>query len=289
MKKRGGLFKFLLLVLIVGGGIYLAITLWPKNTSAVFNAVSAQVNGGMLDQTIVEEGEDDNFNSLFNKYYDAVKISLKEDSFQEIENFRYSYNSLAIMAKFYEQNISFADVNKTFNKNKKTVTKNLKKANELAEDMYDYMQVTLDTEVKNTSWAEYSWKNYRIKFKSVLNYYNKAYTALTKIYKDCLPESAINHNLTYLVLDASNSYLSLTIENFDEKNDYASSMYEFVNIYLNEKFDRSILQYQFNAQLRENATLIYKVSKNGLRPDNSAVEAYALYDQFLKGQGGFVV
>lgn len=289
MKKRGGLFKILLLLLIVGGGIYLAITLWPRNTSAVFNAVSAQVNGGMLDQTPVEEDEKDNFNSLFNKYYDAVKNSLKEESYQEIENFKYSYNSLAIMAKFYEQNISFAEVNKTFKKNSKTVTKNLKKVNELSEDMYEYMQKTLDTEVQNTSWAEYSWKNYRAKFKTVLKYYNKAFTALATIYKDCLPESAISHNLTYLVLDASNSYLKLTIDSFDEANDYATLMYGFVNTYLNEKFDRSILQYQFNPELKENATLVYEVSKDGLRPNSSAVDAYALYDQFLKGQGGFVV
>ena len=214
---------------------------------------------------------------------------MKEESYQEIENFKYSYNSLAIMAKFYEQNISFAEVNKTFKKNSKTVTKNLKKVNELSEDMYEYMQKTLDTEVQNTSWAEYSWKNYRAKFKTVLKYYNKAFTALATIYKDCLPESAISHNLTYLVLDASNSYLKLTIDSFDEANDYATLMYGFVNTYLNEKFDRSILQYQFNPELKENATLVYEVSKDGLRPNSSAVDAYALYDQFLKGQGGFVV
>ncbi len=259
---------FLLLIILIVGGVICAIFFWPKNPEEIKGALNEQTS-----KVLNTEGE---FFKEYNTYgeYATNYLSVDGIAYNKYSTMKIVYTALAeyfeYMAFTFENadfsNHQIEDINNARNgmneaKNKiSSITAFLKDKNQnLTSDGYN-------TRVYKNADAKLVWENIQIEIRETLVCYQTATENIAKSYRTNITKGVYANEFANQVADGVSYYLDYLVNDIDnlgnaEYKIMSLRLSNFINVYLSNITERRVAKYLTSQNLQTVAADLKKFNE----------------------------
>ena len=263
-------FLFLLLIIVIIGGVVLAIIFWPKNPENIKDDIN--------NQTSVVLKENGDFLTNLNNYseYAVNYKTTSEVANNSIESVCKIYSTLSAYFDYMSYTFEDADFSnyelsdiKNAQAGMNDATSKLNTISQFLKEKNDSLTADgFNTKVYEQTDAKLVWDNVKIDIKQSFEYYYKATESLANLYSNNVVNGVYANDFAKVTITGVSYYFNYFQKEFENlgSNEYktmANDFSNFVNVYLAQKdgAQRMVASYLTSIAIQENTNILLKFSE----------------------------
>lgn len=270
MKRKGFIVVLILAIVAVILTIVFINLFKERDTEKLSKSVNTYVSDGYLDD---ESEEYLTINDYLSNIYSKIS-SMSEKT--EVKNYQDSYKAYVVYGEFMNRQIVFSEYTETYKNERKKIETDLKKGQNVAEDLTAYIIENKDLTGESGYWQANTWANCKGYMSDLFGYTSDAFNRLGDVYTASVTSPLMNNDLTALIFNTTKELSNKISENLNQDASCGEALYNFVNIYLVQNKENVILNFNYNAVQQENIKKINEKSEDW----------ESLYNDFLQGNIG---
>lgn len=189
--------------------VVIVISIPPSTNSALTLLNKAYTNSFLMSQT--EKTEYDKFQTKV----DANKVNNYLITMsQEMKDVETLSITLAGVLDYYNDYLTFAQSNKNFNKNYKSIKNGLNGAIDSQKQLNKMLEEVNKLGSQSATYLQSAWIDFRVEYANWLNGYNKAISALAKAYEGSMGDVTTNNLASTTILNTVSDFTQVIYNDF---------------------------------------------------------------------------
>ncbi len=266
--RRKWVFGILILVIV---GIILAIVFINLFKDRDTKALAEELNDVATEGYMSEQSDE---YLTIDAYLENVQTYFDDSAEKkEIKNYQDAYSAFVIAIDLFNKQMIFTEYTDEYNDNFKAIQKDLKTAQEAAEELKGYVNQTKEVVGSSPFWNVNTWQTSRDYMKTIFDCSKDALYRLGNVYQASVTSKLMNNDFTDIIFDGFTNLCNQVAASLTENGSKGEELKTFVEAYYSEVNEEYILGYNYNLVLQAN---VKDIKEKGIES--------GLYTEFLTGQ-----